>query len=121
MNKKETNQIKSIFKAGLIMFLGLILFKFIPMQIWGEYILFDASLHITMACFILYIIWFFVDQNKKWRTVFFIFCFLVLTIISFQRIQVNAHNDIGLLGGLILSIIAIGYSQYYKIRGKIDF
>lgn len=121
MNKKEKTQIKSIFQAGVIMFFGLILFKLIPMQIWGKDILFDSSAHITIACFVLYVVWFFIDQEYKWRTAFFIFCLLVLAIISFQRIYINAHNDIGLLGGLILSIIAIRYAEYPKIKGKIDF
>ena len=121
MNKKTKNQIISILNTGIIMIIGLIILKYIPMKIWGNDILFDASMHITVACFVLHIIWFFIDQNKKWQIPFFMFCLLVLAIISFQRIYVNAHNDIGLLGGLSLSIFAIWYPQYSNLKKKIHF
>lgn len=121
MTKHTKNQIKILTKAACVMFLGLLLLKWIPMEIWGDQILFDASMHLTIAIFILYIIWFFIDQNNKARQVFFVFSFLVLAIISFQRIHANAHNDIGLLAGLIISISAILYSQFDKFKKDIDF
>ena len=91
------------------------------MQIWGDAILFDASAHISIAMFVLYILWFFIDQNKPWRIPFFVFSAIVLAIISLQRIITLAHNDTGLLLGLILGIIAIGASQWDAIREKIEF
>lgn len=103
------------------MIVGLLLFKWIPMQIWGDNILFDASMHLTIAIFILYVIWFFIDQNKKWHLPFFVFSFLVLAIIAFQRIEDNAHNDIGLLAGLIISVSGILYSQFEKIEKNLKF
>lgn len=121
MTKHTKKQIKILFKALCVMVIGLFLFKWIPMQIWGNDILFDASFHITATIFALYIIWFFIDQNKKWQTSFFVFCFLVLGIVSFQRISVNAHNDIGLLAGLIISVSAIIYSQFDKFEDKFKF
>jgi membrane-associated phospholipid phosphatase len=103
------------------MFIGLFIFKFIPMTIWGHNIKFDASAHITIAMFCLYIIWFFIDQNKTWRLVFFIFALAVLSIISIQRILVDAHNDVGLLGGFILSCLAILHAQKHALKGKFKF
>lgn len=120
--KKHTQtKLLALSNAGSIMFIGLFLFKYIPMQIFGEHIKFDASAHITITIFFLYIIWFFIDQNKSWRTVFFIFSFLVLAIVSIQRILVDAHNDFGLLAGLILSVCAIVFSQKRFFKNKFKF
>lgn len=121
MKKVTKIKIKAIIKTGLIMIIGLLIFKYIPMIIFGNDIKFDASAHITIASFILYILWFFIDQNKNWHTLFFIFSLVVISIISLQRIMVNAHNDIGLLGGIIISCIAIFYSQRKFFRDKISF
>lgn len=103
------------------MIVGLFLFKWVPMQIWGDNILFDASAHLTITIFLLYVLWFFVDQNKKFQIPFFLFCVLVLAIVSFQRIKDDAHNDVGLFGGLIISVSAIFYSQFDKFKKKLDF
>lgn len=121
MTKHTKNQIKILIKAACVIFLGLFLLKWIPMEIWGDHILFDASFHLSLAIFFLYVIWFFIDQNKKMRIPFFLFSFLVLSIISLQRIEANAHNDIGLLAGLIISVSAILYSQFDKFKKDIDF
>jgi hypothetical protein len=91
------------------------------MQIFGQDIKFDASAHITIAMFALYFIWFFIDQNKSWRTIYFIFSLAVISIISIQRILVDAHNDIGLLAGLLLSLCAIIYSQKKYFKDKFKF
>lgn len=99
------------------MALGILVFKFIPMAIWGENILFDASLHITTAFLVLYIIWFFVDQEKKLYTPFFILAGVVLFVISLQRIEANAHNDIGILLGVLISLVSI-YSSEKEVLGK---
>jgi len=114
-------QIKSLVTAAVVMAIGLLIFKFLPMKLFGNDILFDASLHITTACFILYVVWYFVDQNKNWRIPFLAFAVLVLAIISFQRIVVNAHNDIGLLGGLSLSLFAIIVSRPDYFKKKFHF
>jgi heme O synthase-like polyprenyltransferase len=107
--------------AAIIIIIGLFLLKYIPMQIWGDAILFDASAHISLAMFVLYILWFFIDQNKTWRIPFFVFSAIVLAIISLQRIITFAHNDTGLLLGLILGAVAIGASQWDEVRKKIEF
>jgi len=103
------------------MFFGLLIFKFFPMYLSGREILFDASMHIVVASFILYVLWFFIDQNKTWTTPYFIFCSAVLLIIGVQRILINAHSDVGILLGLIISIISVGISRWRTIRGKISF
>ena len=89
--KKE---FKKIIISGVVVLVGLILLKFIPMFLFGNNILYDASAHIALAVLVLYILWFFIDQNKNWRIPFFIFAFMVLTIISLQRIVNYSHNDI---------------------------
>lgn len=114
-------QIAALVRAGSVMVVGLLLFKLLPMQIFGDDITFDASAHITITMFCLYVLWFYIDQNKSWRLPFLIFGLAVLTIVSLQRIMVNAHNDIGLLGGLLLSLAAIGYSQKDRLKNKLKF
>jgi hypothetical protein len=121
MNHRQKRQITSLVFAGILMSFGLFLLKYIPMQIWGDDILFDASFHITLASFVLYIIWFFIDQNRNWRIPFFLFVILVFSVISFQRIHANAHNDIGLLIGLLISAISIYFSNAKIKKGKFKF
>lgn len=103
------------------MAVGIFFLKFVPMQIWGEEILFDASAHITTAFFVLYVLWFFIDQNKSWRIPFFLFSILVLAVISFQRIEANAHNDVGLLLGLLVSLTSIWIAERKNLKGKLKF
>lgn len=103
------------------MALGLLLFKFIPMQLFGENIRFDASFHITATIFCLYVIWFYIDQNKSWRVPFFVFAMLVLSIVALQRLLVDAHSDVGLLAGLAISVGAIMYSRREYFRDKLKF
>ena len=54
MKNPRIQKIKNIIFTGLIMILGLILLKYIPMYIWGKNILFDASAHLTITFFIIY-------------------------------------------------------------------
>ena len=103
------------------MAVGLLLFKFLPMEIWGSDILFDASMHITVASLVIYIIWFFIDQNENWHIPFYFFSALVLFVISVQRIIANAHNDIGLLLGLTISILSIAFAERKNLKGKLRF
>ncbi|OGD67542.1 hypothetical protein A3F08_00735 [Candidatus Berkelbacteria bacterium RIFCSPHIGHO2_12_FULL_36_9] len=114
-------KIKQIAICGLVILIGLSLLKYLPMYIWGKNILFDASGHIATAVFILYILWFFIDQNEKWRLPYLIFSFLILAIIAMQRILDNAHNDLGLLLGLIIGLLGIIFSRWKYFKDKIDF
>ncbi|HCJ52247.1 MAG: hypothetical protein A2898_03345 [Candidatus Kerfeldbacteria bacterium RIFCSPLOWO2_01_FULL_48_11] len=107
--------------AGTITVAGLLLFKYIPMWIWGNDILFDASGHMSLAIFALYVMWFFIDQNKKWRIPYFFFATLILAIIAIHRIITNAHNDVGLLLGLALGMLAIGISHWKEVKKRLEF
>lgn len=91
------------------------------MYAFGASILFDASAHITSAMFGLYVLWFFVDQEPKLRTPFFVLCAVFLTVISVQRISANAHNDIGLLGGFVISIVSIYIANPRLFKNKFEF
>lgn len=121
MNPKTKTQIRKIILAGILMAIGLILFKYIPMQIYGKNILFDASSHVVWTIFGLYIIWFFIDQNKSWRIPFFILSAALLIIISIQRIIAQKHNEIGILLGLAIAGISIAISHWKEIHRKIKF
>jgi heme/copper-type cytochrome/quinol oxidase subunit 4 len=110
-----------LFLTTLLMVLGLFLFKLIPIIIFGSDILFDASAHITIACFFLYVIYLGIEKNTSWRIPYFIFAFAVIVIVSVQRIIINAHNDIGLLIGFIISIISIMLPRWKKIKNKFSF
>ena len=122
--KKELSlerKILSLAIAAVIMALGLLLFKFVPMSLFGRDILFDASMHLTIAIFILYVVWYFVDQNKNWRAPYFFLSLTVIVIISVQRVLVNAHNDVGLLAGFVISMFAIIASRWRYFQGKFEF
>ena len=121
MNHHVKKQIKWIIFTGIIMVIGLLLFKYLPMEIYGKYILFDASAHIVIACFILYIFWFFVDQNKNLRIPYLIFSFAILIIISLQRIVREKHDEFGLILGLLISAIAISLPRMKEIKGGLKF
>jgi hypothetical protein len=114
-------EVKKLIVSGFVILIGLVLLKYLPMWLYGSGILFDASAHIAIAIFILYFFWFFIDQNKNWRIPYFIFAFMVLTIISVQRIISNNHNDIGLLMGLVLGLVSIGVAEWKRIKNKFDF
>lgn len=107
--------------SGVIIIMGLILLKFVPMLLFGKNILYDASAHIALAIFILYLVWFFIDQNRTWRIPYFIFAFMVLTIISIHRVINFEHNDIGLLLGFILGVFSILMAEWKRVKGKLRF
>ena len=91
------------------------------MQIWGSEILFDASFHITATIFVLFVLWYFIDQNKKWRMPFLAAALAVVFIVAIQRILVDAHNDIGLLVGVVISVAAIAVARRDYFKGRLDF
>ena len=114
-------KVLSLVIAAVIMILGLLLFKFIPMSLFGRDILFDASMHLTFTIFALYVVWYFIDQNRNWRIPYFVFAVAVVIIVSVQRIFTNAHNDLGLLAGLIVSVVAIIVSRWKYFHNKFEF
>jgi hypothetical protein len=102
--------------ASMIILIGLILFKYIPMWNYGSDILFDASAHIAITIFILYLGWFFVNKTQKSRIIYLEICFLVLVLIGIQRIEVMEHNFIGVVKGAVIGIIGILIANFEKIR-----
>ena len=116
---KTRRNILNLFFSGIIMVFGLAILKFLPMSLFGKEILFDASAHIVIACFILYFVHSFIHFDKKWDNQYFIFSMVILFIISIQRILVNAHNDLGLLVGFILAVVAIVAPRFKEFGGKI--
>lgn len=103
----------------LIMAVGLILLKWLPMKAYGDTILFDASMHITIASAILYLLYLMIEKAYTWRIPFFILVATVLFVIAVQRIISNAHNDLGLLLGLLLSLVAILAPRWKEVRRKV--
>ena len=112
---------RSVLISGIIISIGLLLLKYIPMKIFGGEILFDASMHVSVSIFILYFFWYFIDQNKNWRLPYLVFSFVVLAIISLQRILVNAHNDFGLLLGFLIGAFGIIISRKNYFWNKFKF
>lgn len=111
MKKKEVkkNQLKIKKILVLIVFITIFtfLFKVIPMKLFGEDILFDASLHIMATSFILFLFWDLVFEKWKHRVIYIGFSFIVLAIVGIHRIVYLKHNLFGLTLGLGLSIISI--------------
>ena len=120
MKEIKKMKIRYLIYTAILMALGLFLFKFIPMEIYGGDILFDAYMHITIACFILYALYLFI-KDKAWRIPYFIFALAVLVVISIQRIIGNRHNDIGLLIGMIISILAIIIPRWKEVKKHLKF
>ena len=119
MSHKE--KIKKIIIAGLISLIGIIILKYIPMKIFGKDILFDASAHITLTIFVLYICWFFIEKNRSWRIPYFVISAAILIIVAIQRIFSYNHNDIGIILGIIIGIISILISNWKYIHNRIKF
>jgi len=118
-NKKLNiiQEVKWIFWTSVIMLIGLILFKHIPMAIWGKNILFDASRHVVCTALGLYILWFFVNKRKSWRTFYLIVSAITIIIMSIQRITVGEHNLIGVSLGILISAIAIIIPRWKEFKG----
>lgn len=118
---RKRRQARWLIWTAITMLIGLFFLKVIPMEMYGEDILFDASAHITITTFILYFIWFFIDQNKSWRIFYLFFSLVVLTLVALQRIVAEKHDDIGLILGFVLSIIAILVPRWKQIKNKFEF
>jgi len=121
MNRSQKHKLGKLIFTAILMAIGLLIFKYLLMQIFGKEILFDASQHIVIVSFILYFVYCFIEENEKWLGIFWLFSFMVLTIISIQRIFVKAHNNVGLLLGLLISAIAIIIPRWSELKGKIKF
>jgi cation transport ATPase len=120
MNKKK-RQIRWILLTGILMLIGLILLKYIPMAIYGKNILFDASAHIVWTIFILYIGWFFIDQSENLRIFYIIIGVGVIVVMAIQRILANEHNEVGIFSGLLISFLGIIIPRWKEFKKNIDF
>jgi hypothetical protein len=119
-------QLKWILFTTILMAIGLVLFKYIPMYInylrFGTSdILYDASSHIVWTSWGLYVVWFFIDQKKSWRIPYFIFSGVVLVIMGIERIIVKAHNEVGIMMGLAVAFFAIVIPRWKEFRRGLKF
>lgn len=110
--KEPYKKIISIFICFFIMVIGLGLFKYLPMQVYGENILFDASAHVVWTSFLLYTFWLVVEKHNKLRIPFFVVAWVVLVAISMERLIIGAHNLIGVALGFGISFIAVAISRW---------
>ena len=67
LNTKTEQQLIWISYTAILMVIGLIFFKYLPMYLSEGNILYDASYHVLFTILLLYILWFFIDQKKSWR------------------------------------------------------
>lgn len=114
-------QLTWIFWTTVIVISGLILFKYIPMYLYGEDILYDASSHVIWTTWGLYIAWFFIDQKKSWRIPYFIFAGAIVIIMSIQRIIAQEHNEVGVILALVIAAIAIVAPRWNEFKQEVDF
>ena len=120
MKKRDNHfikQIESIIICLALMSISIILFKFLPMEKFGNNILFDASLHVTITIFVLYFIWIFIG-HKKLGKYFLSFSIVVVLFMSIYRIVVKKHDIIGVSLGVLISLLSIYLSN--KIVRKLS-
>jgi len=109
--------VTSVFVAAV----GLFLFKLVPMVFWGATVEFDASFHVTVAILVMYVLWFLIDQNPKWRTPYITVATAVILVVAIQRLLVDAHSDVGILLAFVIGVIAIGSAEWESVKGKLSF
>ena len=119
MDLKE--KIKRILLCFSVMIIGLILLKYLPMDLFGKDILFDASAHIVFTAFVLYLFWYFIDQNPNLRIPYLILASAILIIVAISRFLAKAHNEIGIISGIVISLFAILISRWDYFKGKLSF
>lgn len=105
----------------LLMIVGIALFKYLPMYLFDNNILYDASYHVLFTILLLYILWFFIDQKKSWRIPFFIFSGALIIIVSLQRIIAHEHNEVGIILALIIGAISIIVPRWKEFMGGVKF
>jgi len=92
------------------MSLGLAIFKYLPMDIFGENILFDASAHIAWTSFALYSIYIFI-KDKSFQIPYIVLSTIILILVAIQRIVSYHHNYFGISMGLAISVASIYLSK----------
>lgn len=107
MQKRAKEQLHKLGIALSITLLGLLLLKYVPMMIFGQKILYDASAHVALTIFVLYGCWFFIDQNKTWRVPFFTVATGITVTVAIQRLIAHEHNEVGILLGMVVALLGI--------------
>ncbi|MGY4884848.1 MAG: hypothetical protein ACP5NZ_04695 [Nanobdellota archaeon] len=123
-NKKDNHvkkQLIWIFWTTIIVVVGLIIFKYLPMYLYGEDILYDLSSHVIWTIWGLYIVWFFIDQKKSWRIPYFILAGAVVIIMSIQRIIARQHNEIGVILAIVVGGLAIVVPRWKELTKGVEF
>ncbi len=115
------DKVRSIFLCAGIMFFGLVIFKYIPMYFFGGDILYDASAHVVVTAFALFVLWYFIDQTPKLRIPYFVFSCAVLIIVAVQRFIDLAHDEFGIILGIAVSVAAIVIARWDYFGDKLSF
>jgi len=115
-SKEQRLYFKKIPIVAFLMFLFILIFKYFPMFLFGNDILFDASLHITITIFILYLIYLLIYRKKEFRFPYFLMCFSILLAVSVQRISVGAHSIIGISLGILISLTSIILANWKYVK-----
>jgi hypothetical protein len=102
-----TPRVEKVGETIFIMIIGLLIFKYLPMFIFGSNILFDASLHVIFISLVLYVLYLTVEDHKQLRMAYLLFSIVVLVGIGIQRYVAFKHDLFGIIMGLVISYIAI--------------
>ena len=105
----------------ILIIIGLIIFKYLPMYLFDKNILYDASSHVLFIILALYILWFFIDQKKSWRIPYFVFAGALIIIISIQRIIAQKHNEVGIVLALIIGAFSILIPRWKEFMRGVKF
>ncbi len=117
----KSAKLRTLAVYTLVSAVGLVIFKAIPESLWGSDIQHDASAHIIITVFALYLLWYFIDQNKSWRKPYLVLSLAIVVIVAIQRIFVGAHNEFGVLAGIIIALLAIIFSRWDFFKDKFSF
>jgi len=121
LNTKTEQQLIWISYTAILMVIGLIFFKYLPMYLSEGNILYDASYHVLFTILLLFILWFFIDQKKSWRIPYFIFSGVLIIIVSLQRIIVQEHNEVGIILALLIGAVSIIIPRWKEFMGGVKF
>ncbi|OQA68943.1 MAG: hypothetical protein BWY36_00193 [Candidatus Diapherotrites archaeon ADurb.Bin253] len=121
LNTKTEQQLIWISYTAILMVIGLIFFKYLPMYLSEGNILYDASYHVLFTILLLYILWFFIDQKKSWRIPYFIFSGVLIIIVSLQRIIAQEHNEVGIILALLIGAVSIIIPRWKEFMGGVKF
>ena len=121
MKQHIKKQIKWLTFTAILNLIGLIIFKYTPMWIYGKDILFDASSHMAWTGFGLYFLWFFIHKNKSWRIPYFILSGVIMVFMGIQRVIAHEHNEVGVILGVLVIGLAIIIPRFKEFKGKVKF